>query len=174
MEDDLIFRVNNSASTVLKVRVTAVCSGLDIALEKVGVSEPIIQGRWAAEPGPARVAMGPVSLGSEAARVFTLANRGLTPVRFWARPAVQSEAELMRVSPCDALVRGCAIFECAYVLSALERRFRADGPEPFVGRVEVCAEVPRQFCARVPAALRGDFGHRKNSTSVKSPKLGES
>lgn len=154
-DDELIFRVNGSSSTTVKVRLTAVCSGLDIAMEKVGENEPVIQERWPAEPGPVRVAMAPVSLGSEATRLFTLQNRGLTPVRINARPAVESEGELLRVTPGATLVRGCEIFECGFVLSALERRFRGAAREAFVGRVELSAEVPRQFCVPTPKSLIG-------------------
>ena len=111
-------------------------------MEKVGGAEPVIQERWPVEPGAVRVAMAPVSLGSEATRLFTLQNRGLTPVRLSARPAVQSDGELLRVTPGDTLVRGCEIFECGFILSALERRFRGAAREEFVGRVELTAEVP--------------------------------
>ena len=160
--------MNGSSSTTVKVRLTAVCSGLDIAMEKVGEAEPVIQERWPIEPGPVRVAMAPVSLGSEATRLFTLQNRGLTPVSLCARPAVESDRELLRMTQAATLVRGCEIFECGFILSALERRFRGVAREDFTGRVELSAEVPRQFCVPTPRALAG-VGNYRNMHNITLP-----
>lgn len=83
-EDSLIFNVNGSEMSYIKIDITAVCSSLDVSLEKVDTEEKIFN--EIEPPFPLTLRMAPVSLGSEAARMFSVKNRSLMPVQIISSP----------------------------------------------------------------------------------------
>ncbi|KAH0575389.1 hypothetical protein SS50377_23022 [Spironucleus salmonicida] len=150
-DDVLVFNINGSQITRQDISFQAICSGVDVVLDKVNTQEQIVASQQdKVKIQPVVMRMAPVSLGSESNRFFTFINKSILPSHITFEASNQRDSQLMYTQPNDIIIPGCEFTNYTYTLRAMEKYLQE---QSYKFDLDVRVEIPYQFSTPSPKNL---------------------